>query len=132
MAKMREYEETLVTKLDQAEFRRLERAFALYALSLAKGGRFFSVKGLNNKGRAALALTKLYRKEFEIIITVGIGDSWNDAPLLSVVNIPIQVQRPGGKWERIGIRGIRRVEGVGPVGWTRAIEKLLAGELSKA
>ncbi len=51
----------------------------------------------------------------------------NDLPLLTAVNIPILVQRPGGRWHKLKLSGVKAVEGIGPVGWTRAVEWLLAG-----
>jgi mannosyl-3-phosphoglycerate phosphatase len=128
LAMKREYEETIVTELAKADVQRLKSALKPYDLTLTRGGRFLSVKGPTDKGRAVIALTKLYRREHDKLATVGIGDSWNDIPLLSSVHIPILVQRPGRKWERIGIAGIKKIDGVGPAGWTIAIKKLLAGE----
>ena len=79
---------------------------------------------------AAMAVAKLFAKENRNLITVGIGDSANDLLLLSVVYIPILVQRPGGACEKIHLNGVKKIEGVGPVGWTRAMEMLLSGTLS--
>ena len=125
----RQYEETLLTQLNQPRLKKLETALAPYDLTVSKGGRFYAVKGKNNKGQAAIALTQLYRKERGEVITVGIGDSGNDLTLLSAVYVPVLVQRPGGYFEDLDIDGIKRVKGVGPEGWTRAVEKLLNGEL---
>ncbi len=59
--------------------------------------------------------------------TVGLGDSLNDLPLLAVVDIPILVQKSQGHWEKMELPNLCRVEGVGPVGWGRAMDELVTG-----
>jgi hypothetical protein len=44
---------------------------------------------------------------------------------LRVVNVPVLVQKPDGSWEYLDIPHLKRVEGVGPEGWRRAVEELL-------
>ncbi len=58
-------------------------------------------------------------------MTIGLGDSLNDLPLLSAVDIPILVQKPEGQWEEMDLPMLQRVEGIGPVGWRRAVEELI-------
>jgi predicted mannosyl-3-phosphoglycerate phosphatase (HAD superfamily) len=70
----------------------------------------------------------MFREECGNQTMVGIGDSWNDVPLLSAVHVPLLVKRPGGFWEDIRVKGLRRIDAIGPLGWTRAMEKLVAGE----
>jgi mannosyl-3-phosphoglycerate phosphatase len=84
--------------------------------------------GPNDKGKAIAIITKLYRKERGNIHTIGIGDSLNDIPLLSAVDLPILVQKPGGTWEDINLPNIYRAKGIGPVGWNKMIVKLLQGD----
>ena len=130
LAKEREYEETLLTQLTRSDAEKLKEALTPLGLTLSRGGRFFSVKGPSNKGHAAMAVAKLFAKENRNLITVGIGDSANDLPLLSVVYIPVLVQKPKGRFQKIHLNGVKKIEGVGPVGWTRAVEMLLSGKLS--
>jgi mannosyl-3-phosphoglycerate phosphatase family protein len=124
-ATQREYEETIVTALGADRFQALEAALDQRGLSLVRGGRFISVSAGNDKGRAVEALTSLYRKRFADVVTVGIGDSWNDLPMLRTVQRPYLVQRPGGVWEDLAVPNLRRIPEVGPKGWTRAIWELL-------
>ena len=66
-------------------------------------------------------------------VTIGIGDSANDVPMLSAVDIPVVVQKPGGLYdEEVTLRlpGILRAPGIGPAGWHAMVMKLLSGELS--
>ena len=129
LAVNREYQETLLTHFNESEAREVKSVLESYGLNLGRGGRFFSVRGNNDKGLATLALTRLYRKTNPKVITVGLGDSWNDLSLFSSVDIPILVQRPGGKWENLSAERLKKVEGIGPVGWKHAVELLLSGEI---
>jgi hypothetical protein len=45
--------------------------------------------------------------------------------MLLAVDIPVLVQGPGGDWEEMGIPHLRRVEGIGPEGWARAVEEII-------
>ena len=52
------------------------------------------------------------------------GDSFNDVAMLSVVDFPVLVQKPGNYWEEIDLPNLYPVSGVGPQGWIQAIEEL--------
>lgn len=125
LASQREYEETVVTQLSHADRERFRAALARHGVMMTSGARFISVSTANDKGRATLALTELFRREWGEIVTVGIGDSWNDASLLSVTDLALQVQQPGGDWAPLAVKGIRRIKGIGPKGWTLAMSQLL-------
>ena len=124
-AMQREYEETVVTQLGEPDRDRFRRTLERRGLSMTSGARFISVSTSNDKGRAARALIEMFKREREEIITVGIGDSWNDTSLLAVMDVPLLVQRPGGSWVSLPVEGLRRVDGVGPQGWTRAMRTLV-------
>jgi len=66
-------------------------------------------------------------REYDETVTleVTIGDSPNDLPMLSAVDIPVLVQKPGGTWEEIDVPHLHRVEGIGPEGWARAVEEII-------
>ncbi len=125
-AMAREYEETLVTRLDSNEFERLGAALARRGIRLSRGGRFSAVTGLHDKGEAASLLADLYRRQEPGLRTVGIGDSKNDVSLLAAVDLPFVVQKPGRVWEDMPVSSLHRVDGVGPIGWNRAILGLLS------
>ncbi len=81
--------------------------------------------GSNDKGKAVAMLIELFKRKLGEIMTIGLGDSLNDLPLLSAVDIPILVQKPEGQWEEMDLPMLQRVEGIGPVGWRWAIEELI-------
>ncbi|MBE0541395.1 MAG: HAD-IIB family hydrolase [Verrucomicrobia bacterium] len=125
LASQREYEETVVTQLSDSDRERFRAALARHGVMMTAGARFISISTANDKGRATKALIEMYRREWGETVTVGIGDSWNDAPLLSVTDLALQVQQPGGTWARLAVKGIRRIKGVGPKGWTLAMSQLV-------
>lgn len=125
LASQREYEETVVTQLSDADRERFRAALARHGVMMTSGARFISISTANDKGRATLALTEMFRREWGEVVTVGIGDSWNDAPLLSVTDLALQVQQPEGTWTPLAVKGVQRINGVGPKGWTLAMRQLV-------
>ncbi|MFC1961601.1 mannosyl-3-phosphoglycerate phosphatase [Chloroflexota bacterium] len=121
-AKEREYSETLVLNEADEDISRLADEVAKTGLSLIPGSRYHTVTGNSDKGSAVRILAKLFRKERGRVVTIGIGDSRNDAPMLREVAVPLLMQRPGVSWmEMDDVPHLKRVVGVGPEGWSRAM-----------
>jgi mannosyl-3-phosphoglycerate phosphatase len=127
LAKQREYDETLVLEGTPQEIDSVLQAITAAGLSYSSGGRYYDVMGPNDKGMATRILIDLFRKKFGQIKTVAIGDSPNDMPMLSAVEIPVLVQQPGGTWEEMDLPRLCRVKGVGPEGWAKAIQEIGGG-----
>jgi mannosyl-3-phosphoglycerate phosphatase len=133
LAKEREYDEPYLLEGPPALIEEVCRQIVVRGLRWTKGGRFFHLTGDNNKGQAASLLLRCYQRQQQFqgdgerIVTVGIGDSINDAPLLAVVDRPILVQKPDGSYDPdIHIPGMTRAPGIGPIGWNHAVQELLA------
>ncbi len=94
-------------------------------LDWTHGGRFYEVMGDNDKGKAVKIVSGLYCKMWDEIETIGLGDNLNDLPMLSAVDIPILVQKRDYTWESMNLPRLRKVQGVGPEGWSRAIEEMI-------
>ena len=79
LAKMKEYNESFKF-LEGPEKRGIICKMADEAgLKIVFGGRYFNIIGKNNgKGRAVKILTRLFKKEFGRVQTIGIGDNLND------------------------------------------------------
>jgi len=122
---MTSYDETLNLKGTPDEINRVLNAIKEKGLNYTSGGRYYDVIGPNDKGKATQILIDLFRSKLGQIETVAIGDSPNDLPMLSAVDIPVLVQKPGGTWEEIDIPHLHRVEGIGPEGWARAVEEII-------
>ena len=91
------------------------------------GGRYYNIFGKNtDKGKAVKILAKLFKKEFGKIQTIGLGDSLNDLSMLKVVDVPILVKNKNGIWNpKIKFPKLHRINGVGPEGWIKGIEKFV-------
>jgi len=124
-ARLREFQESIVTSLDPGDAETVAHALARRGLSLGRGGRFYSIAGPSNKGAAALVLSELYRRWRGGAQLVGIGDSFNDVSLLRVVDRPVLVQKSPGVWEDVDVPDLVRVDGVGTEGWNRFVLSLL-------
>jgi len=129
-AARREYSETILkTDFSTQTLARFNEILAEHGLICISGGKFHTVSGRgSDKGRAVTVLTALFRQQLGPVITVGLGDSANDVPLLAAVDRPFLVQKPSGQWQAVDLPHLTRVEGVGPLGWRRVIFGLLGYE----
>jgi mannosyl-3-phosphoglycerate phosphatase len=94
-------------------------------LPVTQGGRFFHLTA-SDKGRAVSMLMALFRRSHPGAVSVGIGDAFNDLPLLEAVDIPVLVRDPDGGYDpSIAVAGLRYADGIGPAGWNAAIARLV-------
>jgi mannosyl-3-phosphoglycerate phosphatase len=131
LAKQREYDETVVSceraKQSRVTSREVDKGLEKIrevGLNCAHGGRFYDIMGDNDKGKAVTIMSDLYRRMWGEIETIGLGDSLNDLPMLAAVDIPILVQKRDYSWENISLPNLRKVQGVGPEGWSKAIGEI--------
>ncbi len=83
--------------------------------------------GANDKGKAVIILGDIFKKNYPDtrIITVGLGDSLNDLPMLEAVDKAFLVMKESGNYEkRIKVENLVYADGIGPVGWNKAILSL--------
>jgi mannosyl-3-phosphoglycerate phosphatase len=128
LARQREYDEPV--KFDPSGEKDISKFLAKLGkagLNWAYGGRLYHVMGGGDKGEAVEILSGLYRKVWGQIRTVGLGNSLIDISMLSHVDIPILVQKRDYSWEDINLPRLRKVQGVGPEGWSRAIVEIFGG-----
>lgn len=122
-AAQRDYSETILESelsLDLLEW--LQRDLHLEGLTGVIGSKFYTITGAgSDKGHAVLLLSVLFRRKFGRVVTVGLGDSSNDAPFLAVVDRPFLVQKSSHHWAELDLPRLEKVEGIGPVGWRNVI-----------
>lgn len=95
-------------------------------LQVVSGGRFHHLVGGCDKGRAVRALRRFFEAVRPDVLTVGIGDSPNDEPMLREVEIPVLVRRPnGGHANLIHLAGLVIAPYAGPEGWREAVLGIL-------
>ncbi len=125
MSQAREFDEPFIFEGSDGERQRLCAAIAEKGLRCARG-RFFHITGNSDKGRAVAWLIQLYRRQYGDVVTAAVGDMRTDLPMLEQVDYPFAVQKPDGDYEP-GIAGgnIIKAGGIGPEGWTKAVNKVL-------
>jgi mannosyl-3-phosphoglycerate phosphatase len=125
MSKERDFDEPFVFEGDKAGTQKLLNAIKTKGFNYTQG-RFFHILGNYDKGKAVSILKALYKKKFGEIMTIAIGDSANDIPMLERVNYPIIVQKPDGNYDhRIDIPNLLKADGIGPEGWNSEIIRLI-------
>jgi len=85
-AKNREYDE--VFKILSGDEASVLGAIAAQGLKYTKGNRYYHLLGDTDKGQAINTLTALYKKEYDKVLTIGVGDSPNDQSMLANVQRP--------------------------------------------
>jgi mannosyl-3-phosphoglycerate phosphatase len=130
LAKKRDYDEPFyfLDEIKEKEIQAIEREFKRSGLNLTKGGRFFHLLGRNDKGKAVRLLNNMYRENWNVDpLTVGIGDSLNDLPMLKAVNIPILVKQKDNAYDKSILKKLKtqKSNGIGPLGWNQAVLDLI-------
>ena len=126
LAAKREYDEPFIVEEGSRE--KLYSHLRGKGFHVTEGDRFSHLTGSHDKGRAVSMLTVLYRRKGTPILSVGLGNSANDVPLLKQVDRPVVVRNPDGNWDAQVLKEIptvRQTEGIGPEGWNEAIQNIL-------
>lgn len=125
LAMIREHSEPFIITEEEKYAATIEDKITLKGYRHTRGGRFHHILGDNDKGKAVMILSNIYRLEFGEIKTVALGDSLNDLPMLEAVDTPILVQKPGDNYDpNIKLINLTYADGIGPSGWNSSILKL--------
>jgi len=125
LAKNREFDEPIILGA-HCDIERVHRRVKKAGFRIQKG-RFYHIVGDSDKGKAVAVLIDLYQKEIGNVITVAVGDGLNDASMLACVDHPIIVMKEDGTYDSaLDLHGMTRADGIGPVGWNKAILRLLS------
>jgi mannosyl-3-phosphoglycerate phosphatase len=126
LACRREYSETLLkSNFTPKTLQQFHEALARRGLACISGSKFHTISGLrSDKGQAVRRLVNLFRRKLGPVITVGLGDSPNDAPFLALVDYAYLVRQPGRHWISVNLPHLKKVDGAGPAGWQSVIFKL--------
>ena len=118
----REYSEPLIWRDDDSSLRSFQQKLNEHGLTTLQGGRFLHVIGDCDKGRATRALSSLYGDKVKTIV---LGDSANDAAMLSVADISVIVNSPSNHQLQEMITPDIQTRQPAPKGWREAIEQSL-------
>jgi mannosyl-3-phosphoglycerate phosphatase family protein len=130
MAKERDFDEPFIFKGSNAKVKELLQAIEKKGFNVAKG-RFFHILGNSDKGKVTSILIDLYKKKYDKVTSIAIGDSPNDIPMLEKVDYPVIVQKFDGSYDtQIDILHLTKADGIGPEGWNKAVLSLLKQKIS--
>ena len=130
-AKERDFTEPFVLD-DLSCLGEIKELAALEGLKVAEGGRFYHLVSMDqDKGLAVRFTTDIFSANCtEGVVSVALGDSPNDLPMLASVDIPILIPQSGGHYLDIQIPRLRRAGSPGSRGWNESVERVL-DELQK-
>jgi len=127
LAKKREYDEPFIIEGSEKEVDRVKEKIKEKGLNYVWGGRFHHILGKNDKGKAVEILKELYENQFFSILTVGIGDSLNDVPMLSAVDEPFLLKEGDDPLPEVlsSTQNLTVIEGRGPQVWNEVVLNVL-------
>lgn len=127
MAKARFGSEPLLWDDNEENLVRFTSLINQQKLKLIKGGRFYHVIGLFDKGRAVEYALTLFEKKHasKKVLSVGLGDSPNDLPMLETVDVGIVIK--SGRTSEMQLSKTNTIfsQLEGPAGWNSEVLKLL-------
>jgi len=130
-ARERWFTETLVTPLSAEKVKGMSTKLAASGFFLSRGGRFYTIHSAEaDKGKAVRWLSEIFRKTREQPpVFAAIGDSPNDISMLASVDHAFLVQRHDGSWTNLKLPGLITIEGIGPEGFSAAVNLLLGSSI---
>ena len=118
------FSETLLAgEFEAPNFQKLSQELFKVNLQCIPGSKFYTISGISsNKGKAINWLDNHLKKiNPSNFITIGIGDSYNDLSMLSVVDRPFLVQKPNNSFANINVKDLIKINKSGPYGWNEII-----------
>lgn len=132
LAAQREYDEPFISLEKRGrdeDDRSIMKAARKRGFRVTAGGRFYHLHGNHDKGLAMRRLLSWYRQLEPGVISIALGDSPNDLPMLKGADIPILV-RSDADPKSLGaeIHNLRVTDEKGPRGWNSAILSILGNK----
>ena len=118
----REFSEPLIWREDDSSLLSFQHQLKQHGLTTLQGGRFLHVIGDCDKGKATQALIGFYGDNVKTIV---LGDSANDAAMLSVGDISVIVNSPSNHQLQELVTPDIQTQEPAPKGWREAIERSL-------
>jgi mannosyl-3-phosphoglycerate synthase len=126
--KQREYSEIIKIEGNKKEVEFVLKTIKELGLNYNTRDKLYEIKSGNDEGKAVQVLTALYKLNFGDVLTMGIGDDESNMAMLVAVDMPVLVQGQGNRWRKVRVKNIKKIKGIGPEGWSKAIMELKLGE----
>lgn len=126
-AKAREFTEPFIIEGERV-LHNLQKDAQRAGIRITRGGRFFCFTGKgHDKGKAVKKTRDIFEKNQACrYLSIGLGDSCNDLPMLSQVDIPVLIPHPDGSIEDFTLPNLVCASLPGSIGWNRAVSALLS------
>ena len=126
LARQRDFTEPFTIE-EEAKIEQLKALALSEGMKITRGGRFYHLIGVDqDKGRAVEITTNIFKKNLtEDIVTVGLGDSQNDVPMLKQVDMPVLIPKADGEYEDIDLPNMLKALYPGSLGWNGAVIGIL-------
>lgn len=128
-ANQRGYSEPLQWLGTESNKKRFIERLVNSGATVQQGGRFLSVSGACDKGRALEWLRTLYASEKltkTAVTDIAIGDSQNDCAMLEVAKTALLIRSPVHDFPDLKrTSGIIRSDATGPAGWAQGVMQWL-------
>ncbi|RMF15379.1 MAG: HAD-IIB family hydrolase [Gammaproteobacteria bacterium] len=127
LACRREFSEPILWDDAEAAREVFSARLAQQDLRLQRGGRFWHVTGVADKGTALIWLARYWERcTGRAVRTIALGDSDNDMPMLRAANHPVIVRSPVHPPPQPGpSHPVYISQKTGPAGWSEALNILL-------
>lgn len=125
-AKQREFTEPLKWHGNDQQWGVFCTEIARSGLSAVQGGRFISVSSQVDKGQALKWIAEYYQQLWAVQpIIVALGDSDNDAAMLSLADHSVLIRSPAHDLPKLDIKNLLVTKEVGPIAWNESVISLL-------
>ena len=126
LASKREFDEPIILENPRDNEKLFCREASNLGLNCVQGGRFFHLFLGGNKGKAVEIILEIYREIIGPLVSVALGDSPNDIPMLEAVDKAVLMQgRDGVYMEDPTNTDIIKANGGGPKAWNDAVLNIL-------
>lgn len=127
LAKQREFTEPFLIE-DETKICELTPLAASRGLKITSGGRFFHLMGIRqDKGHAIQQCVQVFTQNTDDnVLTIGLGDSANDLPMLRSVDIPILLPHDDGTYADQDLSNLIKADYPGSRGWNDSILGVLS------
>lgn len=134
LAAMREYDEPFIFEGEPPDnLEPLHEQAARKGLTIVSGGRFHHLLGNNHKGEAMMRIASWYNSGYhskgrsDPILTIALGDSPNDFPMLMCADFPVLILSEGNFPDlEQKVPNLETTKYPGPKGWNDAILDILS------
>ena len=126
LASMREFDEPFILNEPYEDMAPLWEIAEKRGLEITSGGRFFHLKGRNDKGIAMDLMVSWYRRSYDKILTIALGDSPNDFGMLERSDFPVLIKSEKDFSQlKDSIPELTMTGRKGPEGWNAAVTDIL-------